>query len=218
MSENSVIKWFDLLMLEIDKNEKNIKVRENEIINIKSMISKMPKGNTVKTKILAKEHKIGAEKHISLCLENIKLTKLVLEEDIKTRVCLTRLAVIEKYILSRIWAYLLEYEYRTKSINDIRCNIVLTVKPQRGNLEHEFYISLAMPRDRVSISPKVEFFCFAELMIEQNKKYYGRRDFGLLPFVGENEDDDLQVFSINNLKELDNIFQKIDSWYGSGLD
>lgn len=216
MSKNSVMKWVDLLILKIENQEILIKGYENEILKLKCLISKTHTCNNNKEKTLIKERNNQAEESISLHSKLIKLTKSMIEEDIRTKVCLTKLAVIEKHISSRISEYPLEYEYETETIKNVRCNIVLRIKPQIGKLENEFYISLAVPTDCVRILPKIEFYCFAELYIKQNGKYYTRKDFGLE--VMDRDDHEDQVFRIKNIQELNQIFQKFDSWYGSGLD
>lgn len=65
---------------------------------------------------------------------------------------------------------------------------------------------------------KLKTGVFAELSIckvhaEDEEKYFSRRDFGLYE-----EGNKVGMFNIYNLKELDTILAKFDSWYGSTLD
>ena len=216
MTKNSVIKWVNLLILKIDKDEKSIRDCEIEIIKNKLLLSGVktfdgfPKGFKI-----PKEFNINLQKDIDVHLKLIEIKRSIIKDDTSKKICLTRLAVIERFILNRIWEYPLEYEYRTENINDIHFNIILIIKPQIGEINPNIFISLAVPITCVQMSPKIEFLYFAEFMFKRDERYYNREDFGLEKYDDHDND---QVFRIKNIEELYMVLQKIDSWYGSGLD
>ena len=205
----SVTKWLDLLILKIEKEEKRIKKYLDQIIKIKNAILNMSNNKVERMNIFVKEFKIDAEIDIASYLTLIETKRSNIIDYTKKRICLTRLAVIESFILYKVLDYHFEYEYKTKSINDLQLNIVLTIKPNIN-------ISVSVPITCVQMLPKIEFLYFAEFMFKRDETYCNREDFGLEKYVDDNDND--QMFRIKNIKELDIILQKIDSWYGYDLD
>ncbi len=178
-----------------------------------------------------KELVVDINKHLENIKKWLELTPNIINTLNTNRIILTKLLVIERYISNHIRDYPIEYEqWDEDDVNDMytgyytRCNITMTIKNENSN----HTISIAVPMDIFYLhNTEVKWWAFAELMISDTRNnephYYCRKDFGLVGrFTNdaeeENDDEDYQVFRIYNLKELSIIFQKFDSWYGSGLD
>ena len=130
------------------------------------------------------------------------------------RVAVMRLIVIERYILSNIWQYPLDYQYPKDERLYVPTNMTFSVK----NKDSEFFISLAVPTSSFyNNDGKIEWHYYAELMIRSNNTYYNRKDFGLSADEYDSDEKD-SVFRIYGLNELQKIFQKFDTWYGTTLD
>lgn len=231
-----------LLLTEFDANMQECTLAKR-LQNIENAIQKKEKEllslniDILKIEAVSKEAKKHKEELLKLLGIKIKLEKLIRLEIQRLKVdrmCCMRLCVIERYILPRMWAYPLEISLDEDSEHDFSGrNIQINLKSQKESSTKDFFISIAVSARYISKVDKIVFDCFAELMIRQGEKYYYRNDFGLeanerekekinyynnlsdSEHVYETED---MVFEIENLRELDHIFQKFDSWFGSGMD
>lgn len=143
------------------------------------------------------------------------------------RICVMRLTVIERYIMSNIWQYPLEYippvfeKFPTSDYKKgftfprIPTNISLSVKIHD---KIPFSISVAVPSDCFETEgDNVQWYFFAEVMIKRGDDYYNRKDFGLSQNEDQSDYQD-EVFSISGFKEFQIILQRFDTWYGTTLD
>ena len=134
------------------------------------------------------------------------------------RVAVMKLMTIEEYLLSNLWQYPLTYVDPdvNRGCFSPMLNMKLLLKSELTSC-----ISIAVPLDSFTLeSTKVTWTMFAELMININNIYYTRRDFGLTGYHNKYDikDPDDEVFVIYNFKELQQILQKLDTWYGTTLD
>lgn len=131
-----------------------------------------------------------------------------------------RNSVIMRYLEQRVTQC--SYNCQLKELDHWPYNIIIEIIDfVSGTKLHSLHFDIAVPQDRIyrDDNGRIQTWCFAELMIckkdENNKEhYYRRREFGL----SDEKDYEDQVFDIDNLKELDLILAKFDSWYGSNLD
>jgi hypothetical protein len=216
------------VLYEIKKHEEDMIKSEDELIEYQNEIKDLNKDLKIDK---TPENFILSKAIIELTKNRIKYQTAIIKNYKDTipmwnvlRICIMRLIIIEKYILSNIWQYPLEYEYPCEPYEyqgSLRVPTSVKFSLKLGNdMKDKFFISLAVSSNHFRIvNDQVEWFCFADLMIVHNGFCFGRTDFGLSPidYYDDKKQKDM-LFRIYNFGELQKVLQKFDTWYGTTLD